>query len=220
MNKIWERFVSVMRLNDELEGDLPEEEYFDEEEPYEEEYTETPRARLLRDRVSDEETEEEFQEAAVSGESVPRRPLLGFRRKMAAAAPLEEPVDDPDDIEEETEQPSGRSRFSKISPIRTNRKEDDRMEVCVIRPRTIEDGKSITETLRENCAVILNLEGIELAIAQRIVDYCAGSVYALDGKVRFISNSVLLMTPEGITISGDFSEILSSAFDIPFDQNY
>ena len=45
------------------------------------------------------------------------------------------------------------------------------MEVCVIKPTSVEDAREITETLLRNRTVVLNLEGIDLEIGQRIIDY-------------------------------------------------
>lgn len=44
------------------------------------------------------------------------------------------------------------------------------MEVCVIKPTSVEDAREITETLLANRTVVLNLEGLDVDIAQRIID--------------------------------------------------
>ena len=44
------------------------------------------------------------------------------------------------------------------------------MEVCVIKPNSVEDAREITETLLSGRTVILNLEGLDLEVAQRIID--------------------------------------------------
>ena len=94
------------------------------------------------------------------------------------------------------------------------------MEVCVIRPHTMEDAREITETLLANCTVVLNVEGLELEIAQRIIDFASGSCYAIDGNLQKISNYIFIITPESVDISGDFQEILSGAFDVPLENRH
>ena len=37
------------------------------------------------------------------------------------------------------------------------------MEVCVIKPRSMEDTREITDTLLANCTVVLNMEGLDAA---------------------------------------------------------
>ena len=47
-----------------------------------------------------------------------------------------------------------------------------------------------------------------------------GSCYAIDGNLQKISNYIFIITPPSIEISGDFQEILSGAFDVPFENQY
>ena len=49
------------------------------------------------------------------------------------------------------------------------------MEVCVIKPSSVDDAREITETLLSGRTVILNLEGLDLEIAQRIIDFTSGA---------------------------------------------
>lgn len=106
------------------------------------------------------------------------------------------------------------SGSSKISPMRP-RKTNSGMEVCVIKPRSMEDAREITETLLSNCTVVLNMEGLDVEIAQRIIDFSSGSCYAINGNLQKISSYIFIITPASVDISGDFQEILNGAFDIP-----
>lgn len=106
------------------------------------------------------------------------------------------------------------SRNTKISPMRTNKRSGG-MEVCVIKPKSMEDAREITETLLEECTVVLNMEGLDLDVAQRIIDFASGSCYAIHGNLQKISNYIFIITPESVDISGDFQEILTGAFDVP-----
>ncbi len=56
------------------------------------------------------------------------------------------------------------------------------MEVCVIKPSSMEDTREIADTLVDNSTVILNLEGIDVELAQRIIDFTSGACYSLGGK--------------------------------------
>lgn len=105
------------------------------------------------------------------------------------------------------------SRNTKISPMRT--KKNGGMEVCVIKPKSMEDAREITETLLDECTVVLNMEGLDLDAAQRIIDFASGSCYAIHGNLQKISNYIFIITPESVDISGDFQEILTGAFDVP-----
>ena len=93
------------------------------------------------------------------------------------------------------------------------------MEVCVIKPTSVEDAREITETLLANRTVVLNLEGIDVDVAQRIIDFTSGSCYAISGNLQKISHYIFIITPASVDISGDFQEILSGSFDVPSIHN-
>lgn len=92
------------------------------------------------------------------------------------------------------------------------------MEVCVIRPTSVEDAREITETLLANRTVVLNLEGLDVDIAQRIIDFTSGSCFAISGNLQKISHYIFIITPSSVDISGDFQELLSGAFDVPINK--
>ena len=81
---------------------------------------------------------------------------------------------DEDDEDDYTAPVKSKSAFSnnKVTPMRQpSRRSSVNMEVCVIKPTSVEDSREITETLLSGRTVILNLEGLDLEIAQRIIDF-------------------------------------------------
>lgn len=117
-------------------------------------------------------------------------------------------------LEEKT---SVKKTVPKVTQIRQNKKAGNGMEVCVIKPTSIEDAREITETLLANRTVVLNLEGLDVDIAQRIIDFTSGSCFAISGNLQKISNYIFIITPAIVDISGDFQEILSGSFDVPIN---
>ncbi len=59
------------------------------------------------------------------------------------------------------------------------------------------------------------MEGLDVDMAQRIIDFTSGSTYAIDGNLQKISHYIFILTPKNVDVSGDFQEILSGAFDVP-----
>lgn len=105
---------------------------------------------------------------------------------------------------------------NKVTPMRQNgQKRAANMEVCVIKPTTVDDAREITETLLSGRTVILNLEGLDLEIAQRIIDFTSGATFAISGNLQKISNYIFLVTPTNVEISGDLQDLLNSSFDVP-----
>ena len=116
--------------------------------------------------------------------------------------------DDIDDYSKETVSrtaPRPKQVKPKVVPMRSK----NGMEVCVIKLATIEDGREITNTLVSGRAVVLNLEGIHVELAQRIIDFTSGSCFAIDGNMQKVSNYIFIATPPSVEISGDFQEILN-----------
>lgn len=185
---VLDKFLNAMKMND--DDGFGEDDYLDDEyDGYDDYQEERPKKRLLTKSYEDD------YEAADT--PAPAR---------AAAVPQPERTAAP-------VKTTKASKSSKISPMRPKR--GTGMEVCVIKPKSMEDAREITETLLEECTVVLNMEGLDLDIAQRIIDFASGSCYAIHGNLQKISNYIFIVTPESVDISGDFQEILTGAFDVP-----
>lgn len=121
------------------------------------------------------------------------------RRERRKEEPVEEPM-------EPVAKPS-----PKVTPIRPVRKTPSSgMEVCVIKPTSVEDAREITETLLNNRTVVLNVEGLDVEIAQRIIDFTSGSCFAISGNLQKISNYIFIITPASVDISGDFLTLVDT----------
>jgi cell division inhibitor SepF len=100
----------------------------------------------------------------------------------------------------------------KVVPIKANASRG--LEVVVIRPESMENASDITDTLLSGKAVVLNLEGIHVEIAQRIIDYSAGSCYAMRGNLQKITSYIFLVTPPNVDISGDIPDLVAGGIDL------
>lgn len=113
-----------------------------------------------------------------------------------------------------------RRLMPKVTPLRPAKKIGPGMEVCVIKPTAFEDAREITETLLANRTVVMNLEGLDMDIAQRIIDFTSGSCFAISGNLQKISHYIFIITPASVDISGDFQDILSGSFDVPIGRKF
>ena len=119
--------------------------------------------------------------------------------------------EDEDDYDDEPA-PVAVSSSNKVTPMRSpSRRAGGNMEVCVIKPTSMEDAREITETLLSNRTVVLNMEGLDMDIAQRIIDFASGSCFAINGNLQKIANYIFIITPATVDISGDFQNLLSGA---------
>ena len=64
-----------------------------------------------------------------------------------------------------------RSSNSKVVQMRRS------MEVSLIKPTSMEDTREICDYLLAGKAVVLNMEGIHMEVAQRIIDFTCGATY-------------------------------------------
>ena len=118
----------------------------------------------------------------------------------------------------ETEEPEVRSsaaaKNGKITPMRNGRTRTSApssgMEVCVIKPSSYDDAREIGDTLLSGRTVILNMEGLDMGIAQRIIDFMSGTTYALKGNLQKVSNFIFVITPASVDISGDLQGIMDA----------
>lgn len=106
-----------------------------------------------------------------------------------------------------------RTNSNKIVPIRTTPKG---FEVCIMKPVTFEDSQDICDMLLSGRAAVINLEGFDVDLAQRIMDFISGSVYALNGKLHQISSYIFIICPDSVDISGDYLDLIQSdGFEVP-----
>lgn len=157
----------------------------------------------------DDEYDEEYEE---DYEEEDDRPARSYRKKVKADVYDEEEETPIERKPRETSKTSRGKNSSKVVPMRMGR---SGMEVCIIKPTSVEESREVTDTLLSGRSVILNLEGLHVEIAQRIVDFASGSCYAVNGNFQKISNYIFIITPENVDISGDFQDLLTSGgFDI------
>ncbi|MBQ9333875.1 MAG: cell division protein SepF [Lachnospiraceae bacterium] len=117
------------------------------------------------------------------------------------------------DADDGEESDSIAKRVPRIS--KTSRKSmGNGMEVCVVKPTAFEDAREITETLLANRTVVLNLEGLDVDIAQRIIDFSSGSCFAMRGNLQKISHYIFIITPPSVDISGDFQDLITGTLDV------
>ena len=69
-----------------------------------------------------------------------------------------------------------------------------------VTPMAFDEVIGISERLQNKTIVTLNLELVDVALSQRIIDFVSGSVYALDGGVMKLADNVYLLASQGVTL--------------------
>lgn len=87
-----------------------------------------------------------------------------------------------------------------------NMNNNNNLKVVVLSPQNILEARELCDHLKSNKPVIMNVEGIDTPLAQRMVDFLSGAVYCLDGDIQKISSGIFLATPASIEITGDLKD--------------
>jgi len=98
------------------------------------------------------------------------------------------------------------TRRDKIVNIHTS----VQMEVVVTAPGSYDDAQTACDYIKTKKPVVVNLEKVEMHIAQRIMDFLSGACYSLNGSVQRVSNNIFIIAPENVDISANFKEELKS----------
>ena len=88
------------------------------------------------------------------------------------------------------------------------------MEVSMVRPTSFEDARDVCEMLLSGRAVVINMEGVQVELAQRIIDFASGACYAIDGNLQKISKKIFMIVPESMNLSGDFDQLIGDMIDL------
>lgn len=182
-----DKFLDIMRLNDD-----EEDEYEFTDGDYDEDDEDAPRKSLFKSR---RESREEPPAARASTASKERR-SEGQRETEPRS----------------TRNPRPQRSPGKITPIRKSlgKQVPEEMEVCIIKPTSVAEEQEIAETLMDGRAVVINMEGLDMDIAQRIMDFTAGATFAMRGRLMKVSNYVFVATPQSVDVSGDIQNLVGS----------
>ena len=74
------------------------------------------------------------------------------------------------------------------------------VQIAVVRPRNFRDAATIGEYFRQEIPVIINLEDMDNAEAERIIDFASGLVLGLGGDIERPSRRTFLIVPPDATI--------------------
>lgn len=124
--------------------------------------------------------------------------------------------DEPRRFRRKNREKTTEKKASNITPIRSRQGSSkrpsysvpDEMEVVVIKPTAYNDIQEIADTLLSGRTVVLNTEGLDMNLAQRIIDFMSGTCYAIEGAFQKISNFIFIITPKGVQISGDVAQMV------------
>ncbi|MEZ5121636.1 MAG: cell division protein SepF [Solirubrobacterales bacterium] len=139
-------------------------------------------------RALDDEPEERPRERANI------RRLSGGRRRR----------DDFDDIFADDE-PAGRPTtvLRSVGSGRGGNGRSSDVRVHLVVPKSFNDAQQVADKFKDSIPVILNLQGVDVDLSKRLIDFASGLTYALDGGMQRIADKVFMLTPRNVEISAE-----------------
>ena len=208
---VLDKFLDAIKLNDDYDDDgFLDDDLLDEEEDddfLDDDFDEKPKKKFFDKFSKKKESDDNDDFDDVEEKAVKTAPKQASAPKQTASAPSKVTV------KQERAERQTRPASSKITPMRSSRKSNQgpNMEVCVIKPSSMEDTREIADTLVDNSTVILNLEGIDVELAQRIIDFTSGACYSLGGSLQKVSSYIFVLGPYNVDITGDLQNILGGS---------
>jgi len=94
----------------------------------------------------------------------------------------------------------------KVSLIST--RDAKKAKVFVAEPEEYEEIKVVADSFKNEIPVIINLQKVDQELSKRIIDFCSGLTYALEGDIKKVADRVFLITPSCIEVSSRESDFL------------
>lgn len=211
MGNFLERILNKMNVTD--EDDFDDFDDFDSELSYRKEKKKTERP--VQEAVTEETASFRKEATRVTPVSAPTK--VAKPQKTYEEDRFE--YDYSESRKERVQRPERTASTSRVVPLRsasTASASSRALEVSIMKPTRFDDSQDICDMLVDERATVVNLEGIDLALAQRIMDFISGAVYSLNGKIHQISNLIFIISPENVDISGDYlSYVEQNGFEVP-----
>jgi cell division inhibitor SepF len=107
--------------------------------------------------------------------------------------------DEIDDIFADDE-PIAASRTRTLRPVDNGGSE---IQVHLVIPRNFNDAQQVADQFKRLVPVILNLQTADHELSKRMIDFCSGLTYALDGGMQRIAEKMFLLTPRNVEVSAE-----------------
>jgi cell division inhibitor SepF len=107
--------------------------------------------------------------------------------------------DEIDDIFADDE-PIAASRTRTLRPVDNGGAD---VQVHLVIPRNFNDAQQVADQFKRSVPVILNLQTADHELSKRMIDFCSGLTYALDGGMQRIAEKMFLLTPRNVEVSAE-----------------
>ena len=133
------------------------------------------------------------------------------RFKEAFGIPNEEEdiLENVEEMSESAPRERGSSLKKEQAPIKSggaSMPSKGQVNMVIIRSVDYSDARTVADHILGNRAVLLNLENCNKEMAQRILDFLSGVVYAQGGDLQRVAHSTYAVTPRNVGLQGELAE--------------
>ena len=126
------------------------------------------------------------------------------------------PEDDYIPVDEKPYNKKNRGNTGKVTGV----PDTSKVRVLIYKPVSYEDTQSIIDNLKERKPIIVNLDELDTEVAQRILDFISGAVYALSGNIRKAARNIFVVAPYNVDVSTNVASDTMAASPADFDYSY
>jgi len=151
---------------------------------------------LAEDHDYGPEYEDDFELETGTEEEVEGRRGSGQVRRLPTSRRRHDEIDDifADD------EPISASRTRTLRPVSNG---DSDVQVHLVIPRNFNDAQQVADQFKRSVPVILNLQTTDHELSKRMIDFCSGLTYSLDGGMQRIAEKIFLLTPRNVEVSAE-----------------
>ena len=84
--------------------------------------------------------------------------------------------------------------------------DNGKSKMILLEPRAYSESQQIVDHLKARNTVVVNLKRVTSDQAKRIIDFLAGTIYAIGGDLQKIGGGIFLCTPNNINVQGTITE--------------
>ena len=105
-------------------------------------------------------------------------------------------------VEDEQRDPEDRPAAA-LPPRRPEKKQESARLLKVVKPYKADEGRDIAAYLIKGYTVVMNIEELERPATVRLVDFLMGVLCVLDGEMRRVTKTTLVLSPRKGEMSGE-----------------
>lgn len=98
------------------------------------------------------------------------------------------------------------NEYYDLRPDEALNENDGHSKMILLEPRAYSEAQQIADHLKMRNTVVVNLKRVTSDQAKRIIDFLAGTIYAIGGDLQKIGGGIFLCTPNNINVQGKITE--------------